>query len=306
MERLIEKLKRLGAKRVFVQFAEGLTLKIEEIVERLEKEGFEVVVCLETTFGACDVRDEEAVRLGCDAILHIGHSDFGVKSKIPVVYWEYFIEFQDVEKILEENFGVIKNFEKVGIVASLQFVKLIPSIKNFLEKRGKKVIARKKLKYEGQILGCNLSAAKEIEKEVDCFLVISAGKFYGLGLTLNVKKPVFCLELEKKKIYSLEKEGEKLKKIIAWNLASFKDAKKVGILVSWKKGQFYPKIFEISKKIEKLGKEVLILAMDEIKPEKLEGLKLDILINTACPRIGIDDLERFKIPVINLSDLKID
>ncbi len=42
--------------------------------------------------------------------------------------------------------------------------------------------------------------------------------------------------------------------------------------------------------------------MDEVSPEKLEGLKLDAAIICACPRIGIDDLERYRIPILNLED----
>ena len=43
--------------------------------------------------------------------------------------------------------------------------------------------------------------------------------------------------------------------------------------------------------------------MDEITPEKIQGLKLDGLINLACPRIGIDDLNRYKIPIINFDHI---
>lgn len=81
----------MKAKRVFVQFPEGIRHKMPEIAKHLEKEGFEIVICTEPCYGACDIREEEAARLKCDALLHIGHEDFGIKSKLPVVYWEYFI-----------------------------------------------------------------------------------------------------------------------------------------------------------------------------------------------------------------------
>jgi 2-(3-amino-3-carboxypropyl)histidine synthase len=92
MQEVIKKLKKLGAKKIFIQFGEGLKLQIQEIAEKLEKEGFQVFICLEPCYGACDVRDNEAKLLGCDAILHIGHEKFVEKTSLPVVYWEYFIE----------------------------------------------------------------------------------------------------------------------------------------------------------------------------------------------------------------------
>jgi len=297
MKEIIKKLKDLKAKRVFVQFPEGIKLRIQDIAKQLEKENFEIVLCLEPCYGACDIRDEEALRLDCDTILHIGHESLGIKNKLPVVFWEYFIE-SDPIPILEKEFDKLNNLGNIGLVTSIQFVKTIPVIKSYLEKKGKKVFIHKTLQYPGQVLGCKLEAAKNIEEKVDCFLCISAGKFYGLGLILETEKPVLCLDLERKEIYNLDKLKRKIQKITAWNKSQLKDAKKVGVLVSWKKGQL-KNPFKIKEKLKKEGKEVFILAMDEITPEKIEGMKLDALVNLACPRIGIDDLERYRIPVIN-------
>lgn len=303
MKEAIEELKKLKAKRVFIQFPEGLMLRIQDIVKQLEKEGFDVVLCTEVCFGACDVRDAEAERLGCDTILHIGHEKFVPKTKIPVVYWEYFIE-ADPLPILEKEFEKLNNYKKIGLITSIQFVHSIPKVKEYLEKKEKEVFAHKALQYSGQVLGCSLEAAKKVEDKIDCFLCISAGKFYGLGVVLITDKPVLCLDLERKEIYSLDELKRKIQKIIAWNKSQLKDAKKIGILVSWKKGQLTHNFFELKKKLEKQGKEVYILAFDEISPEKIEGLKLDFLINCACPRIGIDDLERYKIPIINRDQIE--
>lgn len=300
MKEAIEELRKIKARKIFIQFPEGLTLRIQDIVKELEKNGFEAVVCLEKCFGACDVKENEAKLLGCDAILHIGHEKFVTKTKLPVVYWEYFIEI-DPSPILEKEFEKLKDFKKIGLVTSIQFVKTIPEIKGFLEEGGKEVFVHKSLQHPGQILGCNLEAAKAIEKKVDCFLCISAGKFYGLGLSLVSKKPMLNLDLERKEIYSLEDFRKKIQKITVWNKAQLKDAKRIGILVSWKLGQL-KQPFELRKKLENQGKEVFILAMDEITPEKLEGLKLDFLVNCGCPRIGIDDLEKYRLPILNCDE----
>ncbi len=304
MKEIVRKLKKLKAKRVFIQFPEGLKLRIQEIVKELEKEGFEVILCLEPCFGACDVRDYEAKLLNCDAILHIGHEKFVNRTELPVVYWEYFIDAEAC-KILEKELEKLKDFKKIGLITSIQFVNLIPKVKEWLEKKGKEVYVHKVLQYPGQVLGCNIEAAKAIEEKVDCFLCISAGEFYAAGIVFSVKKPVLNLDLEKGEIRNLEEFKRKTEKIIEWNKALFKDCKKVGILISWKKGQMKENFFELKKRLEKEGKEVYVLAMDEITPEKIEGLKLDFLINLACPRLGIDDLKRFKIPMLNYNFLNI-
>jgi 2-(3-amino-3-carboxypropyl)histidine synthase len=302
MKEVIKELKELEAKKVFVQFPEGLTLRIQEIAKDLEKNGFQVVVCIEKCFGACDIRENEARLLGCDTILHIGHEKF-FESKLPVVFWEYFIDV-DPLPILKKEVDKLKDYKKIGLVTSIQFVKTIPIVKKFLEENGKKVFVHKSLQHAGQVLGCNLEAAKAVEKEVDCFLCISAGEFYAAGIVTITGKPVLSLDLERKEIYSLEDFRKKLQKIIAWNKAQLKDAKKVGILTSWKKGQMCDDSFRLKKSLEMEKKEVFVFAMDEITPEKLEGLKLDFLINCACPRIGLDDISRYKIPLVNIDQLK--
>ncbi|TAL48288.1 hypothetical protein EPN87_00870, partial [archaeon] len=148
-----------------------------------------------------------------------------------------------------------------------------------------------------------VDAGKMIEDKVDCFLCISSGKFYVQGMFMATEKPVFNLNMEYGKIEPTDQLRKKLMKIIAWNRAQFNDAKNVGILVTWKLGQMkLPYI--VKEKIEKMGKNAFILAMDEITPEKLEGLKLDFLVSTGCPRIGIDDISRYKVPIVDSSQLE--
>lgn len=302
LEDVVKKLKRLKTRKVLVQFPEGLRLRVQEIAKGLEENGLETVVCVEKCFGACDVREHEAQLLGCDTILHIGHEKFLPRTGISVVYWEYFIDANPLP-VLEKEFEKLKDFNNIGLVTSIQFVKTIPIVKRYLEERGKKIFVHQDLQHPGQVLGCHLKAAKSIENKVDCFLAISAGEFYAAGMVLQTSKPVLNLDLEKGEIHSLEEFKRRSQKIIAWNRAQFREARRIGLLVSWKKGQLKSP-FALKKKLEKEGKEVYILAMDEITPEKIEGLKLDFLLNLSCPRVGIDDQPRYSIPILNYDQLE--
>ena len=286
-EEIKRRLRRIKAKKIFIQFPEGLKQKIQEIVKNLEKE-FDCIICCEPTYGACDLRDEEARRLGCDAILHIGHSSLGLKSKLPVIYWEYLYEIDPVP-VLRKEIRKLKNFKKIGLITSLQFVKTLERVKRFLEDEGKEVYMKKSLKYPGQVLGCDTRAAKDLENKVDCFLYVGAGKFHPIGVALRVRKPVLCLDLEKKSIYDLEKEKKRWLKLKAWYESKLKEAKRVGIIISWKKGQNrINEARKLKKNLERKGKEVYILAFDRVTLDKLSGLKIDYWINLACPRLEED------------------
>ncbi|MDT7862821.1 MAG: diphthamide synthesis protein, partial [Vulcanisaeta sp.] len=56
-------------------------------------------------------------------------------------------------------------------------------------------------------------------------------------------------------------------------------------------------------RLREMNKEVVIIDADEVSPDVVNNLPVDAVVNTACPRVGIDDLDRFAKPVINVGDL---
>ncbi|MFZ3077246.1 MAG: diphthamide biosynthesis enzyme Dph2 [Candidatus Aenigmatarchaeota archaeon] len=292
--------------KILLQVPEGLKSSVLRITREFEKAGNEVLISCEPCYGACDLRDSEAKRLGCEKIIHYGHSKF-VDSEIPVEY----VEIKSEEKIILPNSELknLEQFKKIGLVSTLQFVDSLPQIKKQLEKTGKEVFIGKsdnKNLYAGQILGCNTGAAIVVEKKVDCFLYIGSGKFHPLGVALASKKHVFVFDTEKNRIEKIETEKFLKQKLATIELA--RDAKTFGILVSTKPGQTNLKAAEeLKKRIEKSGRSAHILVMDEIKPDKVDYLGgensgIDAFINTACPRIGIEDRILFKKPILNLDE----
>lgn len=301
IERVSGEIKKQGAKRVLIQVPEGLKTKALEIANKMEKEGIITFICIETCYGACDLRDKEAEKLGCDMILHIGHSDLGIKTKVPIIYEEFKINFNPIH-LLEKNIDKLKPYKKISLTTTLQFISSLEKAKKFLESKGKRVFISKpkKAKYSGQVLGCDYSATKS---GVDCFLFMGSGFFHPLGLAMNVEKPVLFLDFEKGILIDMRKEKERQQKIKFAQLEKAKEYKNFGILVSIKSGQFNLEIAEkIKQKLEKSNKNAFMLVFDEITPEKILGLKLDVLVNCACPRIS-DDFKMFKKIILNHEDV---
>lgn len=281
--------------RIFLQIPEGLKKKALKIADEFE----DVLISGEACYGACDLRINEAKQLGCDKIVHYGHSEF-MKTDIPVEYREM-KERIDVIQILENNLNVIRD-NKIGLITSLQFIDSLEDVKRFLESKGKTVYIYK----NGQILGCDITAAKAIEENVDCFLSIGSGKFHPLGLALETEKPLFVLDVERKTIEPIDNLKEKFMKQKYVAQSNAKDAKVFGILVSTKPGQINIQLAEkIKKDLINKGKKAYILVFDEIKPEKLEGIDVDAYINTACPRIAIENRTLFKKPILNPNEIEI-
>src|SRR3989338_2401201 len=85
------------------------------------------------------------------------------------------------------------------------------------------------------------------------------------------------------------------------NLLRFMNARKIGILVSTKTGQQYLKNALLLK--EKLPKDCFIFVGDTFNYPDMENYPfIEAWVNTACPRIGTDDIVHMAKPPININD----
>ncbi len=263
-----------------LQIPEGLKTKVLDIAD---KEQADIISC-EPCYGACDLRVDEAKRLGCNKIIHYGHSKM-IDADIDAEYREIREKYDPTE--------FLKNikFEKVGLVSAIQFLDSLEIAKKVLGERA--VIG-------GQVLGCDISNALKIKDQVDGFLFIGSGKFHPVGVAMQTGKPVLHLNVETNQIEDIDTTSFEKQRYA--NQALFKDAQVIGILVSTKPGQInIKKARELKEKLK--PKKSYILAMDEITPEKLEGIKVDAYVNTACPRIAVENRANFRKPVLNADEV---
>ncbi|MEM5797769.1 MAG: diphthamide biosynthesis enzyme Dph2 [Candidatus Aenigmatarchaeota archaeon] len=309
LDDIIKKLESIKAKRVLLQAPEGLKTKLPEIAAQLEQRGFEVIISAEPCFGSCDIRDREAKLL--DAVLvHIGHSDFGIKPEAKVIYdeWRFSV---DPKPMLETNLPILKRYKKIGLLTTLQYIDSLVHATEFLESKKIKChigtpvggTMLGKAVYPGQVWGCDVSAATLIENIVDAFLFMGTGRFHVLGILEKTKKPVLFLNFDTGRIEDVSEERDRLMRIKAANIEEAKGMTHFAILLSTKPGQFRPKVaLEIKRRLEQAGKKAWILLFDEIAPDKIIGMHFDVLVNTACPRLS-EDIERFEKPILNPEDI---
>ncbi|MBW6461655.1 MAG: diphthamide biosynthesis enzyme Dph2 [DPANN group archaeon] len=301
---IIEKaISKHNAKKVAIQIPEGLKMSALEISDTIEALGVTTLIIADPCFGACDVPDHDMKMLGCDLIVHFAHSPYIKTTEIPVVYVEYRSSL-DPSPILSENVSKLSGIGKIGLVTTVQYLDYLPALKDILDKNDiKTFIGKPKLAtYPGQILGCDQSAAKDVEGVVDAFLYVGSGLFHPLGIARATDKQVFCLDVEKKTIFSINGEYQKYLVRQEMKKIKFNEADKVGILVTTKTGQMNKQVFDIKSEIENMGKRAYIISMNFVSPEKILGMKLDVLVNTACPRIEEDLV--FPVPQINWDSVR--
>jgi 2-(3-amino-3-carboxypropyl)histidine synthase len=297
LERIKKLIKERGAIRVGLQLPDGLKTGSTAIAQEISKDtGAEVIISGNSCYGACDI-DKQLEKV-VDLLFHFGHtSSFKERKKI------VFIELRsgvDVMPAVEKAVVQIEG-EAVGLTATVQHVHTLNEAKILLARYGKKaVIGKSRLKYDGQVLGCDFSSAMVPCDEI---LFIGTGGFHPAGLALYTGKRVIAADPFTKEICVYEAEEERKKRYIA--IARALDAKSFGIIIGTKSGQFNlnEAISLRGKAIEK-GLNAYLIAMDEIREDRLLGFDVDAFVNTACPRLA-EDFVHFVKPVISAMEFEV-
>ena len=303
---LFKRLKELDVKRVGLVLPEGLKVYADYISSELKKQGYDVIVSGNFNYGACDVPDSDFDEV-CDCLVNFGHAPLPVESNIPMLFVEVDFVFPYMG-LLENNIDLLKKEGKrAGLVSTVNYVKELPKVKQYLESEGFEVFigkGDKRVAYTGQVLGCDFSSASAISDKVDFFIFVGEGRFHPLGVAISSEKKVFAFDSDG--IYSLDEYRDKILKERFGSIFRAKDSKKFGLIVSAKKGQKRIALAKILKrKIEDSGLIADIILMDEVTPDKLYGFDYDSFVVCACPRIGIDDAKRYKKPLLTPKELEI-
>ncbi len=305
LDEVILRINELNAKTIGIQFPEGLKIHAANVAERIEKEtDATVLIAGDPCYGACDVSDTHMEGL-VDLIIHFGHIEFPIDYKVPVIFIEAYSKI-NVMNAVSNSLELLKNYKKIGLVTTIQHLNLINQIKDFLIENGKDVLMKKGSgTREGQVLGCNFSAIKDID--ADAFLYVGSGNFHALGITLFTEKPVFIADPYINEIRTIDEFKDKILRVRFAKIMRAEKARKFGVIVSTKRGQFRLDLArEIKKMIEEETREAFIIMLDNISPDLLlPYMDLDAFVVTACPRVAIDDANMYKKPLLTPKELEI-
>ena len=305
LDKVIRKINKKDARNVGLQFPEGLKMQAIKIAREIESQtDATVIISGDPCYGACDVSDSK-MKGSVDLIVHYGHTPLPLKYEIPTLFIEAFSKI-DVKKDLEKSLEYLKNYSKIALVTTTQHLHLLNEIKDYLEDNGKEVVlGSSPSTRKGQVLGCNFSSIKNLDAEI--FLFIGSGNFHPLGIYLFTKSPVLALDPYNNEIREMEEYADRILRIRFARITKASTAKKWGILVSSKEGQYRMALAKQTKKLlEDSGMEAYIILVDNVTPDVLlPYLELDAFIVSACPRIAIDDSQMYKKPLLTPQELEI-
>jgi len=301
IDRLLDEITIRNARAVLIQLPDGLkpiACRLSKIVE--ERTSADVIISSSPCYGACDIALNQAKLLGVDLIVHYGHTQFAAADGLPVTFLDARSKLK-LKPILKKIAYELTGRRTIGLATTLQHLDELKAVRDYLNRRGIRVRVTPKSGrnvYSGQIIGCDYTPLKSVADEVEAFLVIGS-RFHGLGAALSVKKTVIQADPYSNQVTNMDKTRETIIRRRYAAIDKARKAKDFAVLVGTKTGQYDPTgASRLKKRISSRGKNVVVIAADEIVPESIQNLDVQIFVNTACPRLALDDAERFSKPIL--------
>ncbi|NYT00325.1 MAG: diphthamide biosynthesis enzyme Dph2 [Methanocellales archaeon] len=299
IDKVVSIIEERCAKKIGLQLPSGLSRSALKIAKKIEDlTGATVLISGNHCYGACDV--DEFLQREVDILFHFGHAE--IKPIDNVIFIEV-RSYANIISVLEHAIKMSRG-SRIGLVSNTQHVHKLDDAREYLLQHGKDCFIGKgdsRVKYDGQILGCNFSAARV---DADEFIYIGSGNFHPLGVALATSKRVIIADPISNEVREIDSETYLRQRYAI--IAKALHAKTFGIIVSTKSAQTRMELaMKLKEKAFRNGLETHLISMDEITPDKLSLFKLDAFVNTACPRITIDDAALFKTPMLTPAEFEI-
>jgi 2-(3-amino-3-carboxypropyl)histidine synthase len=302
MDRIVEAVEERDAKKVGLQFPEGLKRRGPRVADDLREllpDDVTVLISGQPCYGACDL--DTFLMKRTDVFVHFGHSP--MKNTDKVIYVPLFSNV-DVYPIMEESTEELadpKENPDVGLVTTAQHMNQFEGMREWLEDRGYEVHTRRgddRLTHEGQVLGCNYASA---DIDADQVLYVGGGKFHPLGLAMEHPDKTVVIADPVNNVVTVADTEKFLKQRYA-SVHKAMDAEQWGVIFCTKIGQGR---WEIAQDIVDDNDDAYLITMDEVTPDRLRNFDMDAFVNTGCPRITTDDGPQFHKPMLTPGEYEI-
>ncbi|KAG0344063.1 Diphthamide biosynthesis protein 1 [Podila humilis] len=292
--------RKAEAKKVALQFPEGLLIFACTISDILEKFcGVETLVMGDVTYGACCIDDFTAVALGCDFMVHYGHSCL-VPVDITTIKTLYV--FVDIGIDVQHFIATVrKNFDKgskLVLVGVIQFVQAIQAARRELEIDYILNAPQAKPLSPAEILGCT---SPQLPKDEDALIFVGDGRFHLESIMIhNPDLAAFRYDPYDKKFTRERYDHQDMHSLRKHAIETAKKAKRFGLILGTLGRQGSTSILEhMEVKLKERGCDYTIILLSEIFPGKLAMFEdMDAFIQIACPRLSIDWGYAFTKPLL--------
>lgn len=294
VHKTVWRIRRACAKRVALQLPDGLLrfgCILADII-RKHCNGASTVVLGDVTYGACCVDDLSAAALGCDFLIHYGHSCLVpvTTCAIPMLYVFVHVAFDSSHllRCVESNFG---RDTRLALVGTIQFVDTVHAVRAELEERGYTDIQVPQARplSPGELLGCT---APKLQGR-DVLLYVGDGRFHlESAMIANPLLTAYRYDPYSKTLSIERYAHDAMRKMRRDAICRATNARSFGIILGTLGRQGSPAILlRLRATVGRRGLSSVVILLSEITPAKIETLErsgIQAWIQIACPRLSID------------------
>ena len=295
------KLRLLAVKRVALQFPEGLlmySLVISDILRAFgctkENPSLDVVVLGDVTYGACCIDDRSASSLGCDFLIHYGHSCLVPVDccRIKTMYVFVDIAFDPSHLVAT----ICHNFPpdtRLALMGTVQFLSTLGGAKAALVEQHGYVsvnIPQERPLSPGEVLGC--TSPRLPSGDFDAVIYVADGRFHLEAIMIaNSSLPAYKYDPYGKR---MTREYYEHAEMHSTRLKAIERAQRPGLLFGIIVGtlgrQSSPKVInQLKQLLCSKGVPFVTVTISEISAQKLARFDwIDVWIQSSCPRLSID------------------
>jgi len=301
------RIRRCGAKRVALQLPEGLLMfacPLSDLFERFAN--VECLVMSDVTYGACCVDDFGARALGCQLLIHYGHSCLvpvdvtkGGEQGMETMY--VFVDIHiDAEHLCDCVELSFPEGHRLVLMGTIQFVGALYAVQERLRKRYTLLIPQAKPLSGGEVLGC--TSPSLAAGEHDALVFVADGRFHlESAMIANPTLKAFRYDPYSRVLTEESYDTAHLARVRGAMVERGKSAVKWGVVQGTLGRQGNPKIVQrVVDMLQGAGCEVMLLLLSEITPGKLALMdaSVDCWVQIACPRLSTDWGEAFAKPLL--------
>ncbi|KAK6385701.1 Diphthamide biosynthesis protein 1 [Exophiala oligosperma] len=304
IHKTIHRIRTLEAKRVALQFPEGLLMFATTISDILTQfcPGTETLIMGDVTYGACCIDDYTARALGCDLLVHYAHSCLIPVSATKIATLYIFVDISiDVKHLVSTLSRNISPGKTIAMVGTIQFNATLHTIRPALEAEGLKLVVPQAMPLsKGEVLGCT---APKIGKDqnVDLILYLGDGRFHlEAAMIANPDIPAYRYDPYSRKLTRETYSHDEMLDMRSSAIGVAKKAKKWGLILGALGRQGNPHTLTmIQNYLAQQGIPYINLLLSEIFPGKLALFEdVDCWVQIACPRLSIDWGYAFPRPLL--------
>ncbi|ULU01413.1 hypothetical protein L5515_004480 [Caenorhabditis briggsae] len=307
----IWKIRSTNSKYVALQFPEGLIMYACVIADLLEKyTGCDTVIMGDVTYGACCVDDYTAKSMGCDLLVHYGHS-----CLVPIQNTEgigMLYVFVNININLSHLIDCVRdNFQgkRLAVVSTVQFIPSLQTLRTTFNTDDSSIqidIPQCKPLSPGEVLGCTsprLDASK-----YDAIVYLGDGRFHLESIMIhNPAIEAFQYDPYSRKLSREYYDHDLMRKNRLGAVEIAKNCQTFGLIQGTLGRQGNLKVVEeLEAQLTRKGKKFLRVLLSEIFPEKLAMFpEIDCWVQVACPRLSIDWGTQFPKPLLYPFELAV-